>query len=203
MSWKVKLFICLAFVAALSFGTVQFRKAERLSEERDSYRRNTEVLMTDIETYRVRDSLSAARVHSLELSISEYERYRAEDADLIKSLKAKNHDLASVNKAQSETIIALYAMPRDTVIIRDSVPIQAVAVHCGDEWYDFEGLLTDSEFSGTMTSRDSLMIVESVKYHRFLGFLWKTSRVDDRTMDCVAKNPHTNILGLEYVVIEK
>ena len=161
------------------------------------------MLLSDVETYRVRDSLNAARVQSLELSIKEYERFRGEDAALIQSLKAKNRDLSAVNKSQAQTIIDLRATPKDTIIIRDSVKTPAVAVHCGDEWYDFNGLLTAREFTGTLQNRDSLVFAETIRYRRFLGFLWKTHKVKDRRLDCVSKNPHTKILGLEYVVIEK
>ena len=179
------------------------RTINRLTAERDKYRNNTETLLSDVETYRVRDSLNAARVQSLELTAKEFERFRAADAALIKQLKARNRDLAAVNKTQSQTIIELQAAPRDTFIVRDSIPIPAVAVHCGDAWFDFDGLLTATEFTGTLANRDSLLIAESVQYKRFLGFLWKTHKVKDRRVDVVSKNPHTSILGVEHVVIEK
>lgn len=179
------------------------RTINRLTAERDKYRNNTETLLSDVETYRVRDSLNAARVQSMELSIQEYERFRADDAALIKQLKARNRDLAAINKTQSQTIIDLRATPRDTTIIRDTIPIPAVAVHCGDAWFDFDGLLTATEFTGTLANRDSLLIAESVQYKRFLGFLWKTNKVKNRRVDVVSKNPHTSILGVEHVVIEK
>ena len=179
------------------------RTINRLTAERDKYRNNTETLLSDVETYRVRDSLSAARVQSLELTVKEFERFRADDAALIKQLKARNRDLAAVNKTQSQTIIELQAAPRDTFIVRDSIPIPAVAVHCGDAWFDFTGLLTATEFTGTLANRDSLLIAETVQYKRFLGFLWRTNKVKDRRVDVVSKNPHTSILGVEHVVIEK
>lgn len=177
------------------------RKIERLTSERDRYKGNTETLLSDVEHYRVRDSLNAARVQSLELTVQEYERFRADDAALIKELKQRNRNLAAVNKTQSQTIIDLRAIPRDTVVIRDSVRVPAVAVHCGDAWYSFDGLLAEDEFTGKMEHRDSLLLVESVRYKRFLW--WKTKRIKDRQLDCVSKSPHNSIRGLEYVVIER
>lgn len=174
-----------------------------LTAQRDKYKGNTETLLSDIEKYRVRDSLNAAQVQSLELSIKEYERFRADDARLIRDLKAKNRDLAAVNKTQSQTIIDLLAIPRDTLLIRDSVKIPAIALHCGDAWFDFDGLLTEKEFTGSLANRDSLVVAETVKYKRFLGFLWKTKEIKDRQVDVVSKNPHTNILNVEYVIITK
>ena len=192
--------VILALLVAMGF---QQNRIERLTSERDRYKSNTEALMTDVERFQVRDSLSAARVEALELTVREFERFRSEDAALIRELRQRNRDLASVNTTQAQTIIEMSAVPRDTVIIRDSIPVKAVAVHCGDAWYDFDGILTENEFSGSLTNRDSLILAETVKYHRFLGFLWKTRRVDERQSTVVSRNPHTEILGVEHVVIER
>lgn len=201
---KFAVVAAVVLLAAISVIWVQRRNIDRLRDERDRYKGNTETLLSDVEQYRVRDSLNAARVQSLELTIQEYKRFRSEDAALIQSLKAKNRDLTAVNKTQSQTIIDLRAVPRDTVvIIRDSIRVPAVSVHCGDIWYDFDGLLTAEEFTGKLEHRDSLYLVETVQYKRFLGFLWRTNKVKNRQLDCVSKSPHNSIIGLEYVVIEK
>ena len=198
---KIEIGIAAALVAILCFVWFQHAQIQRLKGERDKYRTNTETLLGDAEMYRVRDSLSAARVQSLELSLKEFERFRAEDANLIRELKEKNRDLAAVNKTQSQTIIDLKATPRDTTVIRDTITIPAVAVHCGDAWFDFDGILTADEFTGTLANRDSLVVAESVQYKRFLGFLWKTKKVKNRRVDVVSKNPHTTIMNVEYLEI--
>ena len=190
-------------VLALCVIKGQHLRIQQLTSERDRYKGNTEALMTDVERFQVRDSLSAARVEALELTVKEFERFRSEDAALIRELRQRNRDLAEVNTTQAQTIITLSAIPRDTVIIRDSVPIRAKAVHAGDAWYDFDGLLTEDEFTGWLQNRDSLILAETVKYHRFLGFLWKTKRVDERQATVVSRNPHTEVLGVEHVVIER
>lgn len=190
-------------VLALCVIRGQHLRIQQLTSERDRYKGNTEALMTDVERFQVRDSLSAARVEALELTVKEFERFRASDAAIIAELRQRNRDLASVNTTQAQTIIEMSSTPRDTVIIRDSIPIRAKAVHAGDAWYDFDGLLTDDEFTGRLQNRDSLILAETVKYHRFLGFLWKTKRVDERQATVVSRNPHTEILGVEHVVIER
>ena len=199
---KIEIGVAVLLAAILLFCAGQQRRIKQLAAERDRYAGNTAALLSDVERYRVRDSLNAARVQSLELTVKEYERFRADDAALIKQLKQRNRDLAAVNKTQSQTIIDLRATPVDTVVlVRDSIITPAVAVHCGDAWYNFDGLLTKDEFTGKMEHRDSLLLVESVRYKRFLW--WKTKRVKDRQLDCVSKSPHNSIIGLEYVVIEK
>ena len=202
---KYLILAAIVIVAALAvMCMLADRKIGRLTAERDRHARNTEALLFDVERYRVRDSLSAARVQSLELTVKEYERFRTEDAALIKELKRRNRDLSVVNKTQSQTIIDLRAVPRDTVVlVRDSIITHAVAVHCGDAWFDFDGILTGDQFTGKLANRDSLLLAETVKYRRFLGFLWKTKKVEDRELNVVSRNPHTEIIGIEHVIIEK
>lgn len=198
---KISIIIAAVALCLCAVFGIQARNAKAQAAR---YKSNTEALLSDVEQYRVRDSLSAARVQSLELTVKEYERFRADDAQLIRELKQRNRDLAAVNKTQSQTIIDLRAVPRDTVVlVRDSVVVPAVAVHCGDAWFDFDGLLTADDFTGKLTNRDSLVLAETVKYRRFLGFLWKTRKVEDRQLDVVSRNPHTEILGIEHITIER
>ena len=200
---KYLILAAIVIVAALAvMCMLADRKIERLTAERDRHAGNAAALLYDIQRYRVRDSLSAARVQSLELTVKEYERFRAEDASLIKELKQRNRDLAAVNKTQSQTIIDLRAIPRDTVVlVRDSIITPAVAVHCGDAWFDFDGILAGDQFTGKLTNRDSLLLAETVKYRRFL--LWKTRKIKDRELNVISRNPHTEIIGIEHVIIEK
>lgn len=195
------LIIGAIFAALLVFAGFQQNAIENLKQERNRYERNTQSLLLDVEQYKTRDSLNAAKVGALELTIQEYERFRAADAKLIKTLQTKNRDLTAITAEQSQTIMELSAVPRDTVIIRDSVAMPAVAVHTGDAWYDFSGLLTKDEFTGKMEHRDTLLLVETVQYKRCLFF--KTKKVKNRQLDVVSKSPHNIIVGLEHIVIEK
>lgn len=180
---------------------IQDRKIEQLTAERDRFKENTETLLEDCQSFKVRDSLNAAKVGVLELTIREFEKCRAEDAALVKDLTKKNRDLDALSRAQAQTIINLRNTPRDTVIRRDSVFISAKSVHCGDQWYTFDGLLTDDEFTGTLHSWDEIVLTETVRYKKIL--FWKTKKVIDRDLNAVSKNPHTQIIGLEHIMIDK
>lgn len=195
---KKYLIVGIIIIAAAVALALDARKIERLSAQLAQYRANTEALLTDVRTYKVRDSLNAARVQSLELSAREFERFRAEDAALIRELKGRNRELASVNRTQAQTIIDLMAQPRDTVIVRDSIPTPALAVHCGDAWYDFDGVVAPGEFSGRLSVRDSLITAETVRYRKFLW--WKLG-VRDRRVDVISRNPHTTILNVEHILL--
>ncbi len=202
MERKIILICIIAAIVLLAAIVLQSQRINALRDECSRYKTNTEILSSDCEKYRTKDSLSAARVKALTLNLEEYERLRAADAALISSLTAKNRELRSVNETQMQTIIEMSAAPRDTVIIRDSVPTPAVAVHCGDPWYEFDGLLTDKTFEGKLVTKDSLIISETVQHKRFLGFLWKMKAVKNRQIDAVSRNPHTNIDDIVFVVIE-
>jgi hypothetical protein len=199
---KYLIYAAIVLVAGIA-ALVAIERISKLRSERDRYKGNMAALFTEVEKYKTKDSLNAAKVVSLELTVKEFKKFREEDAELIKSLRTKNRDLAAVNKTQSQTIIHLQAIPKDTVVlIKDSILVPAVHVHCGDAWYDFHGFLADEVFTGELQNRDSLVLAETVKYKRFLGFLWKTKKVKDRQVDVVSKNPHTEILGMEHIVIE-
>ena len=191
--------IIIAFLLVLTTVVIQERKISLLTSERDKYKQNTESLLEQTETYKVRDSLNAAKVGTLELTIKELEKFRSSDAALVRELTAKNRDLNEINKAQTRTIAQLRSTPKDTVILIDSIPIKAKAVHCGDEWYTFDGLMTDDEFSGTMSSHDELILTETIRYKKFL--FWKTKKVLNREMEAVSRNPHTTITQLEHIII--
>lgn len=193
--------IIVTFLLVFTTVVIQDRKISQLTSERDKYKQNTESLLEQTETYKVRDSLNAAKVGTLELTIKELEKFRAQDAELVRDLKAKNRDLDELNKAQMRTIQELSCVPHDTIIRIDSIPITAKAVHCGDEWYTFDGLMTDDRFTGTMTSRDELVLTETVRYKKFL--FWKTRKILDREMEAVSRNPHTTITQLEHIIIDQ
>lgn len=192
-------------VAAVATIWVQRTKIEKLTDERNRYRGNTETLLQDVETYKTKDSLNAAKVGNLELKLSEYKKYRADDAALIKSLQTKNRDLQRVTTAQMETLNELRANVRDSIVYLpgDTVTNVLRCIEYSDKWVDFDGCIINNTFSGKIITRDSLLIAETVQYKRFLGFLWKTKKIKNREIDVVSKNPATKILGVEFVTIEK
>ena len=159
--------IALAVAAVVTIW-VQRSRINQLTGERDKYRTNTETLLQDVSRYQTKDSLNAAKVGVLELKLSEFEKYRASDAELIKTLQTKNRELEAVTTAQMETITKLRGTVRDSIV-----------------------------------NRDSILVAATVQYKRFLGFLWKTKKIKNREIDVISRNPHTKIMGVEYIEIEK
>lgn len=182
----------------------QHAKIKRLTEERDRYRSNTEILLQNVDTYQTKDSLNAAKVGVLELKLSEFEKYQTSDAELIKTLQTKNRDLEAVTTAQMKTIIELRGTVRDSIVYLPGDTVVLRCVDISDPWFSLKGCTTpDGEFTGTFINRDSILIAETVQYRRFLGFLWKTKKIKSREIDIISRNPHTKIIGVEYIEIEK
>lgn len=198
--------IVLLAIAAACTILRQHALINKIKEEREVYRMNTEALLKDVTSYKVSDSLNAAKVSALKLTLEEYKKYRADDAATISALKVKHRDL------QSATTASLVTSGQITGIIHDSIYIQpdctaVKTIRCvdiTDNWFSLKGCEDEKgQFNGEYISRDSLIIVATVQYKRFLNFLWKTNKVKNREVDIVSKNPHTKITGFEYIEIEK
>lgn len=197
--------IALAVAAVVTIW-VQRSRINTLTGERDKYRANTETLLQDVSRYQTKDSLNAAKVGALELKLEEFKKYRESDAALIKTLKAKNRDLERITTTQMETINELRGNVRDSVVYLpgDTVTTILRCIDIVQPWFELHGCATpDGKFTGTHINRDSLLIAETVQYKRFLGFLWKTKKIKNREIDVVSKNPATQILGVEFITIEK
>lgn len=196
--------IALAVAAVVTIW-VQRSRINQLTGERDKYRTNTGTLLQDVSRYQTKDSLNAAKVGVLELKLSEFEKYRASDAELIKTLQTKNRELERVTTTQMETINELRATVRDSIVYLpgDTVTTVLRCIEYSDKWVDFDGCIKNNTFSGKIITRDSLLITETVQYKRWLGFLWKTNKIKNREIDVISRNPHTKIMGVEYIEIEK
>lgn len=206
MATKFKILAAVAIViAAIATISVQRWRIGKLEDERDKYRGNATTLLANMEQMQIRDSLNAATVGELRLTLDEYERYREDDARLIDDLKGRNRDLSGVVSAQTETINDLLASVRDSVVYLpgDTVLVPVQYIEYSDRWVDLYGYIRGDVFSGRITTRDSLIITETVQYKRFLGFLWKTNKVKNRDFRVVSRNPNTKIIGFEAVCIEK
>ena len=187
--------VCFAF----------YRDISILKSEANRYKENTKTLMQDVGRYRTSDSLNAVKVSTLTLELRELESYRAKDMQLIESLQVKKRELERITSMQMQTIANIKGQVKDSIIYRDKIVKDTIkALSVSDEWIDLHGVVyDDGVFDGTLEVRDSLTVVETVRYRRFLGFLWKTKRVKHRAVDVVNKCPYTHITGLESIVIEQ
>lgn len=205
--------IAIIAVAILAL-VLAFHKIHKLKEENTRLLSNQEILltqkqtvMTESQAYRVSDSLNAAKVSELQFTLKEYKKYRAKDLQLIEQLKVKKSDLQKVIDSQMETINSLSAKLNDSIRI-DTVTNIVDTLKCFNyksKWADVSGYidLKRDSINLQIKNRESLKIVETVVYKRFLGFLWRTNKIKDRQVDVVSENPNTTITNLDYVSIKQ
>jgi len=201
-----KIIISLIALIVIISGVTAFLNSElkKTKADRDVYKQNTDVLLQENKEYMTKDSLHVISVGQLELKLSEYKKYRADDSKLIEGLEVDKKRLESITTAQTKTIYDLKGTVRDSIVYRDNYIIDTLkCIAIADKWFNLNGCSNrKNEFSGTFENRDSLVYVEHVIPKRFLGFLWKYG-VKERRQEILSKNPHTKIIGAEYITIRK
>lgn len=198
--------IISAFII-IAISLLSLNKIRNLKDENARLLANQKILLSKNQdkSYIVSDSLNAAKVSGLLLTLKEYKKYRAEDLKLISQLKIKKSDLQKVISSQSETISKLSTNLIDSIRV-DTVFNSIDTIKCFNyksKWTDISGyidLKLDS-INLKINNRESLKVVETVLYKRFLGFLWKTNKIKDRQVDIISENPNTKIINLEYINI--
>ena len=178
--------------------------------DRDVQRKNVETLFSSVETYKVQDSLQAATIGDLQLTLSQYKQFRAEDAQLIESLKVDNKRLQGVVTTQTEAYYNHTAILRDSVKRletrttnngRDTVkvPIIVKAASFEDKWHTLKIEIDGDSLNYILRTRESLVITNHVVPKRFLWFRFGCKEV--RT-DVVSKNPYVEEISLESITIK-
>ena len=210
---KVIIKIASIAIAVLAL-MLAFHKMHKLKEENTRLLSNQEILLTqkqtvmaESQTYKVSDSLNAVKVSELQFTLKEYKKYRAQNLQLIERLNIKKSDLQKVIDSQTETINSLSTKLNDSIRI-DTIANTADTLKCFNyksKWTDVSGCinLKHDSINLQIKNRESLKIVETVIYKRFLGFLWKTNKVKDRQVDVISENPNTTITNLDYISIKR
>lgn len=205
MKNKIIIALILALFTLVGYSYIQQQRITKLRQETDRYKQNTTILMQDISRYRTSDSLNAVKVGVLSLKLDELEELRAGDMKTIENLKVDKRGLEQLITIHMQTIANLKGEVKDSIVYVDRIIQDTLqTLNVSDEWIDLHGeIYKDGSFSGTLEVRDSVTIVESVQYKRFLGFLWRTKRIKSREVDVVNKNPYTTIMGVESIIIEQ
>ena len=197
-----RLILAAIMAAMLVVIVLQWVSVSRIKSERNRYKENTRTLLVDVNTYKVRDSLNAAKAQDLSLKLSELKKYRQEDAKLIADMEVKLRNLQAVASMVTETRTEFVTkIVMDTIFKAINDTNKAALIDYEDKWLTFKGRLENGQFRGNIISRDSLLIAENIRYKRFL--FWRTKRIKSRDFRVVSKNPHTKIVDCEHIIVEK
>ena len=166
---------------------------------------NETALLDNAESYRVNDSLSAAHINQLQLSLSQFEKYRAEDQALIKALRVDNKGLQDVITSATETNRRLQLKLKDSLRV-DTITQYIDTLKCfsfRDSWTTLSGCFHKDTTTFSIQNIDSLIAVTNVERKRFLFFKlpikWFGYRSKQATI--LSKSPYTTIRHIEYITI--
>lgn len=194
---NIKLFALICSVILSGLIVALIIQVKFLRNQNLAYRNNITALTDSLATYQVIDSLNAIQVGSLQLKLSEYEKLRQENANLIKSLKSDKLQEIVSTKTHAETKIV--TILKDSIVYKDTVK----TINYTSKWTDLQGFISKDTIQININNREELVLVESFQRKKFLGLklpIWPFGH-KRKTLEIVSKNPNTIITGAEYIEV--
>lgn len=191
---------CLLVAVVLLGGAVwlQYRYTVRLKSERDRYLSNTTALLSEVKRMQVDSATMALDAKTLQLTLDEYKRFRAEDAATIKRLGIKVKNLEAAAKHDMEVTGPIDAIVRDTIIIRDTAPILRQKVEMLTPHIELSGIIEDERLKGSIRIPVTLNQAVWVEYRGW--WFWKRVKALHQTIS--SDNPYVEIKYSEYIKIK-
>lgn len=197
---KIKLLGVAAIILLGVAVWVQQRRIVSIKKERDRYHMNSDALLSDMKQWRVDSTTMATDVKTLCLTINEMERYRAEDLAKIKQMGVKIKNLEAAAKHQLEVNAPIMAQVKDSVIIRDTVPVLVKSVSMITPHIQLSGIIEKDSLIGKIHLPVTLRQAVWIEYKRRWLF-WKKVVAVHQTI--TSDNPHVEINYSEYITIKK
>ena len=188
-------------IAVLSGITISLlRSRQRLIEEKDSYKSNTEALMSEVRRIQADSSTMALDIKTLTMSLDEYKRFRPEDEEKIKKLGIRIKDLEATAKHNVEVDAPIDAEIKDSVMIRDTVPVFLKAVRMDTPYLKINGIIENDRLTGKINLPVTLNQAFWIEYkHKFLWWRWKGKAIHQTIS---SDNPYVEIKYSEYIKIK-
>lgn len=190
---------------AISTFTAPFFKLYKYEKKIERLEANEKALLSSCETYKVSDSLSAAKVNELQLSLKQVQAYNAEYLKTIEQLKLDKKGLQAIIASASETSRKLTAQLKDSIridtIIRDTTYVKHFTFN--DTWTTAKGVVWPDSIHLNIQSRDSLLATISVERKKFLFIKLpiKLFGFKQKGLTIVSKNPHTSINHVDFITV--
>ncbi len=197
---KIRLFGIIAFLLLVATVWVQQRRIVSIRQERDRYQQNSDALLSDMKQWRVDSTSMATDVKSLRLTVDEFKRYRAEDLAKIKQMGVKIKNLEAAAKHQLEVNAEITAQVKDSVVIRDTVPVLVKSVSMVTPHIQLSGIIERDSLIGKIHLPVTLRQAVWIEYKRRWLF-WKKVVAVHQTI--TSDNPHVEIKYSEYITIQK
>lgn len=191
---------CLLATIVVLGGVVwlQRRNTVLLKAERDRYRLNNTALLSEVKRLQVDSATMALDTKTLRLTLDEYKRFRAEDAAVIKRLGIKVKNLEAAARHEMEIAGPIDAAVRDTVIIRDTVPVLRQKMEMITPHIRLTGIIEDERLKGTIRVPVTLHQAVWVEYRG--RWFWKRVKAVHQTIS--SDNPYVEIRYSEYIRVK-
>ncbi|WP_018667124.1 DUF6549 family protein [Bacteroides gallinarum] len=197
MSKAISKYLIVAVLLLCGVIYVQHRRTLRLTDERDRYRSNNTALLSDVKRMRIDSTTLAADAEGLRLTVAEYRRFRAEDAETIKRLGVKVKNLEAAARHEIEVAGPIDAAVKDTVVIRDTLPQVRQKVEMITPHIRLTGLIENNRLKGEIRVPVTLNQAVWVEYRGW--WLWKRVKAIHQTVS--SDNPYVDIKYSEYIQI--
>lgn len=172
-----------------------------MKEERNTYWSNTHALLADVGHVRIDSAMMASTIQVLNLSLDEYEKYRAEDATTIEKMGVRIKDLEAAGRHDVEVNAPVDAQVKDTTVIRDTVTVIVKAVKMDTPYLKLNGIIENNRLKGNIQLPVHLHQAFWIEYkHRFLWWRWKVKAIHQTI---TSDNPYVEIKYTEFIKLKK
>ena len=197
---KFSLYLLAAILVLGSVLWIQQKRITRIARERDRYQMNNDALLSDMQQWQIDSATMATDVKRLLMTADDFERYRAEDAAKIKQMGVKIKNLEAAAKHELEVNAPIAARIRDSIVIRDTVPVVIKSVSMNTPHLKLAGTIENDSLVGSIHLPVTLRQAIWVEYKRRWIF-WKRVKAVHQTI--TSDNPHVEITYSEYISIQK
>lgn len=199
MSKVLSKYLIVAVLLLSGIIYIQYRRNVHLANERDRYQANNTALLSEVRRMRIDSTTLAVDTKGLRLTVEEYKRFRAQDAETIKKLGVKIKNLEAAAKHQLEVEGPIDAVVKDTVFIRDTVPLLRQKVEMITPHIQLTGMIEDSRLKGQIRVPVTLNQAIWVEYKGW--WFWKRVKAIHQSIS--SDNPYVDIKYTEYFQIQK
>lgn len=180
---------------------VLYERGQRLSEERDTYKLNSNALLSGIQRMKIDSSKSAVDVKALKLTLDEYKEFRKQDLTAIKQMGVQINHLKATARHDLVIEAPIQTEVKDTVYYRDTTPVISQIIDLETPYLKIKGNILDKQLQGNIYLPVTLNQAIWVEYkHRFLWWRWKVKAIHQSIS---TDNPHVQLRYSEFISIKK
>lgn len=192
-----------------AFCAMSIMASRSLVKENDRLYGNIATLYSEIDIYKVNDSLNAAGIDRLLLTQAELKKYNSDLTQTVEDLDIKLKRVQSISRTATETVYDIKTIVRDSLVYRQVDNELAVAVdtlrciNYSNKWVYLSGCYWDNDAEKIqlkIVSRDTLDQVVHRVPKKFLFFRFGCKAI---RQEILSKNPNSHIVYTKYIELKR